>query len=159
MPITSSTAHIDWKYSMPRRERMAYYVRESDESLANSVTIASQARACVEYGEKQNYILEPAHRYEEAISAYDVPYTQRKRLLAMLDAARRGEFDVLVVSEIRALARRQVEVLVIYDMLQRYGVRLETISEAFGEDAMSKATLSQRAKFVEAEREQISLRI
>lgn len=144
---------------MPVRERMAYYVRESDESLANSVTIASQAKACVEYGEKQNYILEPQHRYEEAIGAYDVPYTQRKRLLAMLDAARRKEFDVLVVSEIRALARRQVEVLVIHDILRRYGVRLETISEKFGEDAMARATLSQRAQFVEDEREQISLRI
>lgn len=143
---------------MPRRERMAYYVRESDESLANSVTMASQAKACVEYGEKQNYILEIEHRYEEAISAYDVPYTRRKRLLAMLEAARRGEFDVLVVSEIRALARRQVEVLVICDMLRRYGVRLETISEKFGEDALSKAILSHRAQFVEVEREQSFLR-
>ncbi|HKF35511.1 MAG TPA: recombinase family protein [Ktedonobacteraceae bacterium] len=138
---------------------MAYYVRESDESLANSVTISSQAKACVEYGEKQNYVLEPEHRYEEAISAYEVPYTQRRRLMAMLDAARRKEFDVLVVSEIRALSRRQVEVLVIYDMLQRYGVRLETISEKFGDDALSRAILSHRAKFVETEREQISLRI
>jgi len=42
-----------------RRERMAYYVRESDESLASSVTIDSQAKACLEYGEKQKYILEP----------------------------------------------------------------------------------------------------
>src|SRR5258708_32940266 len=109
---------------MPVRDRMAYYVRESAESLANSVTIASQAKACVEYGEKQNYLLEPQHRYEEAISAYDVPYTRRKRLLAMLDAAKRKEFDALVVSEIRALARRQVERLVIHDMLRRHGVRL-----------------------------------
>lgn len=144
---------------MPGRERMAYYVRESDESLAGSVTIASQAKACIEHGEKQNYILEPGHCYEEAISAYDVPYTQRKRLMAMLEAAERREFDVLVVSEIRALSRRQVEVLVIYEMLQRYGVRLETISERFGDDAPSRAILSHRAKFVEAEREQIFLRI
>ncbi len=76
----------------------------------------------------------------------------------MLDAAKRREFDVLVVSEISALARHQVEVLVIYDMLQRYGVRLETISEKFGEDALSKAILSHRAQLVEVEREQSFLR-
>jgi site-specific DNA recombinase len=144
---------------MPGRERMAYYVRESDESLADSVTIASQAKVCVEYGEEQNYILEPEHRYEEAIGAYEVPYTQRRRLLAMLDAAGRGEFDVLVVSEIRALSRRQVEVLIIYDMLRRYGVRLETISEKFGDDALSRASLTHHARFVEVEREQIFLRV
>lgn len=138
---------------------MAYYVRESDESLASSVTIDSQARACLEYGEKQNYILEPQHRFQEAVSAYEVPYMERKVLLAMLDAAKRKEFDVLVVSEIRALARRQVEVLVIYNMLQKYGVRLETVKEKFGDDAMSKAILSHRAMFVEIEREQSFLRM
>ncbi len=32
-----------------------------------------------------------------------MPYMERKVLLAMLDAAKRKEFDVLVVSEIRAM--------------------------------------------------------
>lgn len=142
-----------------RRERMAYYVRESDESLASSVTIESQAKACIEYGEKQKYILELQHQYAEAVSAYEVPYMERHVLLAMLDAAKRKEFDVLVVSEICAIARRQVEVLVIYNMLQKYGVRLETVKEKFGDDAMSKAILSLRAMFVEIEKEQITLRM
>ena len=61
MPPTSGMSQrFSWEYYMPqRRERMAYYVRESDESLASSVTIDSQAKACLEYGEKQKYILEP----------------------------------------------------------------------------------------------------
>jgi hypothetical protein len=66
---------------------------------------------------------------------------------------------VLVVTEIRATGRRQVEVLVIYDMLQKYGVRLETIKEKFGEDAMSKAILGLRAIFSEIEREQSYMRM
>src|SRR5207248_3582253 len=97
--------------------------------------------------------------FREAISAYEVPYTERTELLKLLDAAKRKLFDVLVVPEIRALARRQVEVLVIYDMLQKYGVRLETVKEKFGEDAMSKAILSLRAMFVEIEVEQSKARM
>src|SRR5205085_10513611 len=82
-----------------------------------------------------------------------------KELLKMLDAAKKKLFDVLVISEVRALGRRQVEVLVIYDMLQKYGIRLETVKEKFGEDAMSKAILSLRAMFVEIEVEQSKMRM
>lgn len=143
-----------------RRERMAGYIRESDPTLATSTTIESAAKAIANYGEASGYIYErEKYEFREAISAYDVPWQKRKKLLAVLDAARRKEFDVLVITEIRALGRRQVEVLVIYDMLQKYGVRLETIKEKFGEDAMSKAILGLRAMFSEIEREQSFMRM
>src|SRR5260370_5994203 len=87
------------------------------------------------------------------------PIMERERLQAMLDAGKRKLFDVLIVSEIRAISRRQVEVLVIYDILQKYGIRLETVKEKFGEDAMSKAILSHRAVFVEVEVEQARMRM
>ena len=138
---------------------MAGYIRESDPSLADSTTIESQAKAVFEHGQKEGYIYELNHEYREAISAYMVPYTEREKLLKMLDAAKRKEFDVLVVTEVRAISRRQVEVLVVYDMLQKYGVRLETIKEKFGDDAMSKAILSLRSMFVEIEVEQSRMRM
>src|ERR1700730_17912118 len=98
---------------MPKRkERMAGYIRESDETLADSTTIDSAAKAVREYGKKEGYIYEPQHEYKEAISAYMVPYMERERLLAMLEAAKRREFDVLVVVEVRAISRRQVEVFI-----------------------------------------------
>lgn len=157
---TSRTTQISWEYLMPkRRERMALYIRESDPRLVTSITIESQAKLVREYGEKEGYIYGPELEFREAISAYEIPYMDRERLQAMLDAAKRKLFDVLVVSEIRAISRRQVEVLVIYDMLQKYGVRLETVKEKFGEDAMSKAILSLRAKFVEIEVEQARMRL
>lgn len=138
---------------------MALYIRESDPRLATSTTIESQAKLVREYGEKEGYIYSPALEFREAISAYEIPYTERKELLRMLDAAKRKEFDVLVVSEVRAIGRRQVEVLVIYDMLLKYGIRLETVKEKFGEDAMSKAILSLRTMFVEIEVEQSKMRM
>ncbi|MFL5588768.1 MAG: recombinase family protein [Ktedonobacteraceae bacterium] len=161
METPKSTAAISWEYLMPKRkERMAGYIRESDPTLATSTTIESAAKAIADYGSAVGYIYErEKYEYREAISAYEVPWQQRKKLLAVLDAARRKEFDVLVVTEIRALGRRQVEVLVIYDMLLKYGVRLETIKEKFGEDAMSKAILGLRAMFSEIEREQSYMRM
>ena len=146
---------------MPRRkERAGRYIRESDERLiAGTTTMESGIKVVNTHCEQQGYICEPEHEWKEAISAVEVPYMQRKELLAMLAAAKRHEFDVLVIPEIRALARRQVEVLVIYDMLQKYGVRLETVKEKFGEDAMSKAILSLRAMFVEIEVEQSKARM
>src|SRR6266487_4978680 len=161
MPDFSSTAKMSWEYLMPqRRERAGRYIRESDERLvAGTTTMESATKLVNTYCDSQRYICEPEHEWREAISAVEVPYLERKALLEMLAAAKRHEFDVLVIPEIRALARKQVEVLVIYDMLQKYGVRLETVKEKFGEDAMSKAILSLRAMFVEIEVEQSKMRM
>src|SRR5205823_5237870 len=158
---SSSTARISWEYLMPRRqERAGRYVRESDERLiAGTTTMESATKLVNDHCERQHYICEPEHEWREAISSVEVPYMERPALLDMLAAAKRHEFDVLVVPEIRALSRRQVEVLVIYDILQKYGVRLETVKEKFGEDAMSKAILSLRAMFVEIEVEQSKARM
>src|SRR5436305_1150038 len=112
-----------------RRERAAGYIRESDPTLADSTTIDSQAKAVRLHCQKEGYDYTDKHEYREAISAYLVPYLQRPTLMELLKAAKRKEFDVLVLTEIRALSRRQVEVFIIYDLLQKYGVRLETIQE------------------------------
>ena len=139
---------------------MAGYIRESDPTLANSTTIESQAKAVRLYGQKEGYIYDTQlYEYKEAISAYQISYMERPQLLNMLAAAKRREFDVLVVSEVRALSRRQVEVFIIYDMLQKHGVRLETVKEKFEDDAMGRLILSLRAAYAEIEREQSYIRL
>ena len=158
--MSDSTLPASWEYLMPKRKkRAARYVRESDPTLADSNTIDSQAQYVLDHCLKQGYECDPRHEYREALSAYTVPYMQRTKLIAMLEAAKRREFDILVVSEIRALARRQVEVFVIYDILQKYGVELETVQEKFEDSAMGRLILSRRAAFSEIEREQIYLRL
>src|SRR5207302_1736733 len=102
----------------------AGYIRFSDPSVPlDDSVMESAAQAIREYGEKEGYLYDTArHEYREAISAYQVPYMERFVLLAVLEAAKRHEFDVLVVTEVRAISRRTVEVFVIYDLLQKYGV-------------------------------------
>lgn len=160
MTSSSGTTQASWEYYMPQhRERAGRYIRESNYALLNSTTIESGAKLVNEYCEKQGYICEDDLEWREAISSTDVPYMERDQLQAMLAAAKKHLFDVLVITEIRAIGRQQVEVLVIYDMLQKYGVRLETVKEKFGEDGMSKAILSLRAMFSEIEVEQLRMRV
>src|SRR6266496_4599451 len=116
----TSTIPASWRQLMPKRIIMAGYIRESDVNLADSTTIESAAKAVREYGERMGYIYPPHLEFKEAISAHDVPYYQRPRLMAMLKAAERNEFHVLVITEVRALSRRGAgEVFVIYDTLQK----------------------------------------
>lgn len=144
---------------MPKpKEIMAGYVRESNPGLAGSNTEESQAKALREYAKKEGYEYPLENEYKEAISAYLVDYTKRQRLMDMLTAAKKKQFTVLVVTELRALGRKQVEIFVIYDMLQKCGVRLETVNEKFEDSAMGRVILSLRAAFSEIEREQTFMR-
>ncbi|HEX6553757.1 MAG TPA: recombinase family protein [Ktedonobacteraceae bacterium] len=144
---------------MPKRRiRAAGYIRESDERLVDSTTIESAAAAIRQHCEQMGYEYYQEHEYKEAISAYTTRYTERERMRDLLDAAKRHEFDVVVVTEIRAISRRQAEVFVIYDTLQRYGIRLETCQEQFEDSATGRALLGLRAMFAEIEREQIVMR-
>src|SRR6266571_8262942 len=148
------TAPISWEYLMPKKRiRAAGYPRCSDPDLHDSPTLESQAKAIRDHCAKLGYELTEDHMYPEAMSAYMVHYTQRPKLMALLAAAKRKEFDVLVVTEIRAISRRQVEVFVIYDILQKYGIQIETIQEKFEDSAMGRLILSFRAFGAEAERE------
>lgn len=143
-----------------RRKRAAIYVRESDVTLAESITIDSALQACRDYCNKEGYLHFPQHEYKEAISGFSVPYFQRERLMAMLEAAARGEFDTVVITEVRALSRKGAgEVFLIYESLQKANVSLETIHERFSDDPVGELILSFKATYAKLEREQSYLRL
>jgi DNA invertase Pin-like site-specific DNA recombinase len=160
--LLTSTISASMEYlKMPtRRKRAALYVRESDVTLADSTTIESAIKACKDHCEKENYLLLPQHEYKEAISAYTVPYFKRPQLMAMLEAAARGEFDTLVITEVRALSRKGAgEVFLIYEALTKANVSLETIHEKFSDDPVGELVLSFKATYAKLEREQSYLRL
>lgn len=144
-----------------RKEIMAGYIRESDTALVEgTTTMESAAKAVRDYGERQHYIYLPHLEFKEAISGYEVPYFKRKRLMDMLEAAKRHEFHVLVIPEVRALSRRgAAEVLLINQALIDSGVRLETIHEKFADDPMGELALTWKATFARIERETSWLRM
>jgi hypothetical protein len=106
--MVSSTIPASQEYLMPeRRKRAAIYVRESDVSLAmDSTTIESAVKALLDHCRKEGYSVDPSHIFREAISGYSTYYFDRPELMKMLACVSRKEFDVLCVTEIRALSRR-----------------------------------------------------
>src|SRR6266581_5663875 len=115
---SSTTTQASWEYLMGtlKHDRMGIYVRESGLSLLNSETMESAINACIAFGEAKGYTLNPNHVWKEAISGYKGSYVEQEALLDALDAVRRGEIDVFVITEIRAISRRgSGEVFVIYD--------------------------------------------
>lgn len=139
---------------MPKRRfRAAGYARCSDESLYDSATLESQANAIREYCRKQGYELLEEHMYSEAISAYYKEYTDRPKMMQLIQSAKRHEFDVVVCTEVRALSRQQFEVFVIYEVLQKCSIKFETIQEKFEDSAMGHFVLASRAMISEVERE------
>ena len=113
------------------RIRAAAYPRCSDENLEGSDTLESQTDAIRLYCEQKGYELEDCHIYPEAMTGYYKSYRERPQLMRMLDDARRGMFDVVVVNEFSRLSRKQIEQAVIIDLLERAGVRIESVTEKY----------------------------
>ena len=162
MIVSNSTLPASREYLMPeRKKRCAIYVRESDISLGmDSTTIESAVKALLSRAEHQGYVVYPENIYKEAISGYHTYYFDRPGLMQMLKDASQNLFDVLLVTEIRALSRRGAgEVLVIYNSLQKSNVALETLSEVITDDPMGEVLLTFRATWARIEREQAFLRM
>jgi site-specific DNA recombinase len=138
--------------------RAAGYPRVSDESLYDSKTLESQEKEIRRYIEKQGYELNEDHMYPEAMTAYMKPFRERPQFMNMLDAARRKEFDVLVVTEYSRLSRRQIEQAVIIHMLEQYGVKVESITEKYEDSPVGNLLRSVYAFEAESERAKIHYR-
>src|SRR5205807_9911402 len=93
-----------------------------------------------------------------AMTAYMKPFREREVFMKMLDAARRKEFDILVVTEFSRLSRRQVEQAVIINLLEQYGVKVESVTEKFDETSLGVLMRNIVAYNAEAEREKIHYR-
>jgi len=81
--------------------------------------------------------------------------------MSMIKAAQRHEFDVLVITEVRALSRTGAgEVFIIYDTLKKCGVRLETSSgKTFENTTMGQMILGFDATYAAMERETSHIRM
>lgn len=84
--------------------RAVGYVRVSDESQVEGHSLAAQRREIERYCEREGLTLVGQHA-DEGVSAYTDQIAKRPGLAALLDAARAGAFDVVVVHTIDRWAR------------------------------------------------------
>jgi DNA invertase Pin-like site-specific DNA recombinase len=145
---------------MPHKKlRAGGYPRVSDPTLKDSPTLESQEKAIRDFiASKPDYELSESHIKPEAMSAYLKPYKERPELMWLIDAARRHEYDVLVITEYSRLSRHQTEQAVIIYILEEYGVQVVSITENFDDTPVGRFMRSVYAFVSELEREKIFIR-
>ena len=140
---------------MAKKMRAAGYPRVSNENLKDSPTLDSQEQAIRAYAAQEGFMLEDEHVYPEAHTAYMKPFRERPQFMQLLAAARRHEFDVVIVNEYSRLSRRQIEQAVIIDLLEKAGVKVLSVTEKFEDSAIGHFMRSVYAFLSEVEREKI----
>src|SRR5262249_25074904 len=93
------------------------------------------------------------YRDQDSGASWDLP-----GLNALLDAAKRGEFDSLIVYDPDRLARNMAMQLVLEEELQRYSVTLRYCTLRLGDTAEDRLLKNMRSSIAEYEREKIALR-
>lgn len=79
-------------------------------------------------------------------------------LNAVLDAARRREFDILIVYDLDRLARNMAKQLVLEEELRRCGVTIRYVTLRLGDTAEDNLLKNVRSSIAEYERAKIALR-
>src|SRR5436305_5142909 len=147
--ITMATRKpINARAILPERQlRAAIYIRVSSEGQKDGYSLESQEERCKQYCREQGYTHDSKHFYSEVFTG--TVYRERPKLSAMREAARRGEFDVLVIYCYDRLARDDVHQAVIIDDLEHYHIRVESATQKLDDSPLSdfmRSALALNAK-------------
>lgn len=125
-----------------QQKRAAIYARiatpaqmpgESEFALENQI---AEARS---YCQKQGYSISEQHIYHEVFTGTE--YKNRPQLSRLRDAAKQGEFAVVVVVAYDRIARKMQLVSAFLAEMETYGVSVESIREAFPGSAFERFAL------------------
>ena len=109
---------------LPHSIRAAGYKRISDEN-DDGTTLVTQEEKITEYFRIRGYMHKQEHMYQDKRTG--VIYRERSGIQAMLAAARRKEFDVLVVYDLDRFSRNPVHQAILMELLTEQGVRVECV--------------------------------
>jgi site-specific DNA recombinase len=141
-----------------KRDRAAAYPRVSDEGLEDSKTLESQEKEIRRYIALKGYSLDEEHVYPEAKTAYYKPYRERPQFMKLLEACRRKQVDVVVVTEFSRISRKQQELQLLMGLIESFGVRIESCTEEYEKSAIGQFLLSAQAFASELEVEKFKWR-
>src|SRR3954452_8072945 len=134
--------------------RAAIYTRVSTlEQGERGYSLEAQASDCCKLAAELSTVVVGAYSDQDSGASWDLP-----GLNAMLDAAKRREFELLLCYDPDRLARRMAKQLVIEEELTRAGVGLRYVTLRIGESAEDRLLKNVRSSIAEYEREKIALR-
>jgi site-specific DNA recombinase len=138
-------------------ERVALYLRVSSEEQRERETIEIQDRFLSEYC--RLYRLEVADAYADDGVSGTIPLHERPEGRRLLEDAKAGKFDVLLVYKLDRLGRKLLVIVDAHDRLQAAGVSLRSATEPIDTSNPSGRLIFQMlASFAEYERETIGER-
>lgn len=141
---------------MASQLRMAAYCRVSTKKDAQLDSLAHQKEFFADYAKKENLLLTVIYA-DEGISGRQIRH--REQFLTMLEDAKQGKFDILVVKDISRFARNTVDCLQAIRSLKKQDVRIRFLStgqETLGE---SEFILTVYASMAQEESANLSKRI
>jgi site-specific DNA recombinase len=119
-------AHDEWSYLMPREKliRAAEYTRMSDENQS-TFSLDFQRKKIREHCAEQDWYIADSHKFSDGKSAKY--WRDRKGLQALLQAAKHGEFEYVVMYRLDRFSRNRDHQIIIREQLQYYGVKVITL--------------------------------
>lgn len=138
--------------------KAALYTRVStDEQVEKGFSLEAQKRRLMEFCIKNNYEIYKLYS-DEGISGHSI--SKRKSLQEMLQAAREGKFDCVIVYKTDRLSRNLLDLLTIKKELDSAGVELIMSDESVDtSDDTGMAMFSIMGAFAELERKKICERL
>jgi site-specific DNA recombinase len=136
--------------------QVALYARVSTSQQQQESTIESQRRLLKESIQQHDWGLLPEHEYiDDGVSGarLDRPALDRLR-----DAARRGEFDAVVILSPDRLARNYAHQWLLVEEFERLNTQLIFLQNPFGDTPQGKLLTQMQGMIAEYERAQIAER-
>ena len=125
----------------------------SDEQEREGSSLETQAKRCADYARDKGYAV--IERLSDTASGFTL---ERKGIARLRELVTAHEVAVVVTYAVDRLSRNQNHMGVLFDEMQRHGVRLEVVSEPFEDTAIGRFILAARAFMAEVEREKIAER-
>ena len=135
---------------------VACYARVSTSHQQHEGTIESQRRSLQQHIQHQGWSLLPEHEYiDDGVSGarLDRPALDRLR-----DAARRGEFDAVVILSPDRLARNYAHQWLLIEEFEKMNTQLIFLQNPFGDSPQGKLLTQMQGMIAEYERAQIAER-
>ena len=134
----------------------ALYARVSTSQQQQEGSIESQRRALQQHVQHQGWVLLPVHEYiDDGVSGarLDRPALDRLR-----DAARRGEFDAVVILSPDRLARHDAHQWLLIEECEKPHIAVIFLHNPFGDSPQGKLLTQMPGMIAEDERAQITER-
>jgi len=116
--------------------RAVIYCRVSTKEQVQNLSLPTQEKACRDYCERNGFIVDKIFR-EEGVSAKTADRPSFQEMLAHC-CAKKDRIQFVVVHSINRFARNSYDHLTIRALLQKHGISLRSVSEAFDDSYMGK---------------------